>query len=41
MRRQNFDSDIAPQARVASAIHFAHSARAQRLDDLIGSEFSA
>jgi hypothetical protein len=36
--RQNFERDVAAQPRIAGAIHFAHPARAQRRDDLIGSE---
>ena len=41
MRRQNFDGYIASEPRVASAINFAHTARAQRHLDLIRPEFCA
>ena len=41
MRRQDFDRYSALQAGVASAIHFAHAARAQRRLNFIGPEFRA
>jgi hypothetical protein len=39
--RENLDSDIAPQSRVASAIYLSHPARAQRRKDFIRTEFRA
>lgn len=41
MRGKNFYGYIAAQPSVASAIHFAHAAAAQRLLDFIRSEFCA
>src|SRR5208282_4412289 len=38
---KDFQSDIAPQARVPGAIHFAHSASAYWSEDFIGPEFRA
>ncbi len=37
--RQHFDCNFAVEGLVASAIHLAHAARAQRRDDLIGPKF--
>ena len=37
-RREHFDRDLAPKARVARAIDLAHSARTERSDDLIRAE---
>ncbi len=39
--RQNLDGNIAPQPCIASAIHFAHAAGAERRQDFIGTELSA
>ena len=36
--RENLDSDIAPELRIARAIHFAHTSGAERCDDFISSE---
>ena len=41
IRRQHFDRDSAIQPRVFGAIHLAHSACAQRRDDLIGPKVCA
>ena len=35
---QHLDRDVAPEARVARAVHLAHAAGAERGDDLVGSE---
>jgi hypothetical protein len=37
-RRQNLDGDVAVEARIAGAIHLAHSAGADGVEDLIGSD---
>src|SRR5690348_17540078 len=36
--RQYFQRDVALQPGIAGAIHFAHAARADRREDLVGSE---
>ena len=36
--RQDFDGDLAPQARVAGAVHLPHAARAERGEDLVRTE---
>ncbi len=41
LRGQQFQRHIAPQLGVARAIHFSHTARAQRGDDFVKSEFRA
>ena len=41
MRGKNFDGYLAPQPRIASAIHFAHATGAQRRLNFIWSEFCA
>ena len=38
---QRLDRDVAPEPRVAGAIHLAHAARAERRDDLVGAEAGA
>src|SRR5439155_809261 len=38
---QDFERDVAVQARVASAIDFAHAARAEQRDDLVRADFCA
>ena len=38
---QDLERDLASQASVASAIHFAHTARAERGDDLIRTQAGA
>ena len=40
-RRQHFDRDVAPETRVARAIHLAHAARAERGEDFIRAEAHA
>src|SRR5580658_3577215 len=37
----NFDCDVAAEPRVAGAVHFSHSTRADRRKDFIGAEFCA
>ena len=37
--RKNFQSDIAPQARISCAINLAHAACAERREDFVGTEF--
>jgi hypothetical protein len=37
-RRQDFQCDVASQARVARAEHFAHASRAKDADDLVRPE---
>ncbi len=37
---ENLDGDVAAQARVAGAIHLAHAACADLLDDFVASEFA-
>ena len=39
VRRQHLDRDVAPEPRVAGAIDLAHPARAERRQDLVGTEF--
>ena len=39
--RQDLYSDVAMQSSVASAIHFAHTAFADRSKDFVGAEFVA
>jgi hypothetical protein len=39
--RQDLDGDVAPEAGVACAIDLAHSARAQRGKDLVGTKTGA
>jgi hypothetical protein len=39
--RQNLDCDFPSQASIASAIHFPHSARANRVRDFVGTEFGS
>jgi hypothetical protein len=39
--RKNFQSDIAPQARIFRAIHFSHAACAKRRQDFIRAKFRA
>jgi hypothetical protein len=41
LRRQDFDRDIAIEARVRGAIDFAHAARTQRRTDLVLTKFGA
>jgi len=41
MGRKNLDGDRTVEARIARPIHFAHAARAQRRENLIGTEFGA
>ena len=36
--RQDLDRDVAIEARVAGAIHLAHTAGAERLQDLVAAE---
>jgi hypothetical protein len=36
--RQDFERDVATQLRVARPIHLAHAARAERGENLIGTE---
>jgi len=38
IRRSSLDGDVASQTGIVGAIHFAHPARANRRDDLIGTE---
>src|SRR5207253_1610501 len=38
LRRQDFDGDVAAEARVAGAIDLAHAAGAERRDDFVGTE---
>jgi len=40
-RGQRLDGDVAAEPRVARAIHFAHAARAERRDNLVGAEAAA
>ena len=40
-RRQDLDRDLPPQLRVARAIHFAHPAGAERVQDLVPAESRA
>ena len=40
-RRQDLDRHVASEARVARSIHFAHSARAEWRQDLVGAELRA
>ena len=37
-RGQHLDRDVAPEPRVAGAIDLAHSTRAERRDDLVGTQ---
>ena len=37
-RRQDLDRDVAPQARIAGAIHVAHPAGAEQRPNLVGAE---
>ena len=39
--REDFDGDVAAEARVLRAKHFAHSARANRRDNFVGPYFCA
>ena len=39
--RQDLDRDLAPEPRVARAVHLAHAAGAERRDDLVGAEARA
>ena len=39
--RQHFDGDIAPQPRIARAIHFAHPAGSDEGDDFVRAETCA
>jgi hypothetical protein len=39
--RQDFDRNVAAEARVLRAKHFAHSARANRRDNFVRTEFAA
>jgi hypothetical protein len=39
--RQDLQRDVAPELRVARAIDFAHSTRAERPDDFVETEASA
>jgi hypothetical protein len=39
-RRQHFDGDIAAELGIAGAAHFAHAARTDLREDLVGSETS-
>ena len=39
--RQDLDGDVAAEARVARAIDFAHSPRAERTDDFVRTETGA
>ena len=32
---EHLDGDIAPETRIAAAVHFTHSARAEQADDLV------
>ncbi len=41
MLRQDFDGNIAPQARITRAIHLAHAARTQERLNFIRPEFRA
>jgi hypothetical protein len=41
VRRQHLDGDGAIQPRIARAIHFAHAARPERGDDLVGTNSTA
>ncbi len=41
MRRENLDGHCALKPRVAGAIHLAHPARANRVQDLVGSQPSS
>src|SRR3979409_1266925 len=38
---QNFYGHVAPELGVVRLVHFSHAARAQRRDDLVGTEFRA
>ena len=38
--RQNFERDVAPELRVARAIHLAHAARAEQCVDLVDADAS-
>ncbi len=38
---KNLQRDIAPEARIACAIDFAHAASTERREDLVRSEFCA
>src|ERR1039458_439890 len=40
-RRQNLQCHLAPQSRVSSAVHLAHTARAERSKNLVGSQPSS
>jgi hypothetical protein len=38
---QNFQRNLAAEARIASAIDFAHSARAERRENFVRTKFGA
>jgi hypothetical protein len=40
-RRQDLDGDLAPDARVASAVDLAHPSGSERRDHLVGPDVSA
>ena len=40
MSGQNFNGDVAAEARIMRAVHFSHTAGSQRGDDFVGAEFS-
>ena len=41
MRRENFDGDVTPQARIVASIHFSHAPGTERGKDFIRTEASA
>jgi len=41
LRRQHLDRHLAPEPRVAGAVHLAHPARTDRGEDLVGAEARA
>src|SRR5437879_4594823 len=41
VREQDFERDVAAETRVASAVDFAHAARAEQRDDLVRADFGA
>jgi len=39
--RGDFDRDVAPQPRIAGAIHLTHASRADQRENFVGAEFVA
>jgi hypothetical protein len=40
VQRQDLQRDVAPQLRIARAIHLAHATRAERCEDAVGPELA-